>query len=367
MQHAFFFISSLGGGGAERAMSELASWLVGNGWRVTLATLTDGHQSDRYPLDLGVRRVHIGNPLPTASLWGKLWANAVRIRSLRRALVEAAPTVVVSFIETNNVLALLAARPHKLPVVVCERTDPSQHLPNVPPIWRWGRKHFYRRARVVVAQTHGAADWLLEECGCRVEVIPNALRALPLPLAPREPWIVSAGRLEPVKGYDVVLAAFACVASELPAWRLVIVGEGSLLERLKQQADEIGIADRVDWLGYRNDVERVLERASVVALASRYEGFPNVLLESLGMGTAVVATDCRSGPSEMIIEGENGLLVPVDNVAALAGGMRRLATDPALRHALGTRAMEIRSVYAQPAVMARWSALLNSTSKRPYQ
>lgn len=366
MQHAFLFISSLGAGGAERAMSELASCLAGAGWHVTLATLTDGQQPDRYPLNPGIRRVYLGNPPPAAGILGKLRANAVRVRTLRRALAEAAPTVVVSFMESNNVLALLAAPPLGLPVVVAERTDPSQHLPNVPAMWRWGRRHLYRRAKAVVAQTRGAADWLVDECNCPVEVIPNALRALPEPLAPREPWIVSAGRLEPVKGYDIVLAAFARVAPELPAWRLLIAGEGRLLDSLQRRASELGIADRVDWLGHRDDVERVLERASVVALASRYEGFPNVLLESLGMGAAVVVTDCRSGPSEMVKDGENGFLVPVDDVDALAGGIRRLAADPALRCRLGTCALAVRTIYAQSTVMARWVALLNTASRRPH-
>lgn len=362
MGHAFLFISSLGAGGAERAMSELASWLISTGWRVTLATLTDGHQPDQYPLAPSVHRVHLGNPKPTASLWGKFWANAIRIRLLRSALVKYSPTVVVSFMESNNVLALLAAWSLRLPVVVAERTDPSQHLPNVPMMWRWGRRRFYRRARAVVVQTRGAADWLAKECGCTVKVIPNALRILPEPLTHRESWIVSAGRLEPVKGYDVILEAFAIVAHELPSWRLVIAGQGHLLERLQQKATELGVADRVDWLGHRNDLELVLGRASIVALASRYEGFPNVLLEALGMGSAVVTTDCRSGPSEMIKDGENGLLVPVDDVAALVAGIRRLAADPELRNRLGMRAMKVRSIYGQSAVMTQWSELLSVTT-----
>jgi glycosyltransferase involved in cell wall biosynthesis len=362
MSHAFLFISSLGAGGAERAMSELAGGLIEAGWRVTLATMTSPDAVDRYPLKDGVRRVHLGNPPPAGGLLGKLRANAVRIRRLRAAMRAFAPAVVVSFMESNNVLALLAARPLGLPVVVAERTDPSLHLPHVPAMWRWGRRRFYRRAAAVVAQTREAADWLQVECNCPATVLPNALRALPAPTAAREDWIVSAGRLEPVKGYDIVLAAFARVAPELDGWRLVIAGEGRLRKDLQDRAAALGITGRVDWLGHRDDVERVLERASVVALASRYEGFPNVLLESLGMGAAVVATECRSGPSEMIDHDVNGLLVPVDDVEAMAAGMRRLATDPSLRERFGVHARSVRDTYAAPIIMQRWVALLTSAA-----
>lgn len=363
VSHAFLFISSLGAGGAERAISELAEGLIEAGWRVTLATMTSPGYVDRYPLKGGVQRLHLSNPRPAGGLVGKLRANLSRVRGLRAAMRACAPSVVVSFMESNNVLALLAARPLGLPVVVAERTDPSQHLPNVPVPWRWGRRLLYRSAAAVVAQTRGAADWLQAECGCPATVLPNALRMLPMPTAAREDWIVSAGRLEPVKGYDIVLAAFARVALDLPSWRLVIAGEGSLREELQKRAAALGIAGRVDWLGHRDDIEWVLERAAIVALASRYEGFPNVLLESLGMGAAVVATDCRSGPSEMIIHGVNGLLVPIDDIEAMAAAMRRLAADPALRDRFSAKARLVRETYAAPVVMQRWLSLLSESAR----
>ena len=359
MRHAFLFVSSLGPGGAERAISELANWLAGDGWEVTLATLTDGSADDDYYLADGVRRVHIGNEPQTGGLWHKVLSNAKRVQALRKIFVKYSPTVVVSFIDSNNVLAILAAFGLRLPVVVSERTDPAQHLSNIPVIWRLGRRLLYRRASAVVAQTQIAANWLAEECRCSVEIIPNALRMLPKPLKDREPWVVSAGRIEHVKGFDIILDAFARVVDELPSWRLVIAGEGRLLDSLQLKAHELGIADRVDWLGYRKDIELVLGRASIVALASRYEGFPNILLEALGMGAAVVVSDCPSGPSEMVDSGKNGLLVSVDDVKAFADSIRRLAADPKLRKQLGKRALRVRSIYSQPTIMKRWSDLLD--------
>lgn len=360
--HVFLLISSLTAGGAERAMSELAACLAEAGWRVTLATLTDSTQSDRYPIHAHVQRVCLGNPSPAKSIVGKLIANWKRVQKLRKVLRELQPDVMLSFMEATNVLAILAAGPLKLPVVVAERTDPSQHLQHVQPMWRWGRRAFYRRAHAVVAQTAGAASWLRTECRCVVEVIPNALRSLPAPARPREAWIVSAGRLQHVKGFDIVLSAFARVAPNFPEWRLVIAGDGGLMASLREMATTLGIDSRVDWLGHRSDIEVVLERASIVALASRYEGFPNMLLESLGMGAAVIATDCKSGPAELITAGCNGVLVPVDDIAAMADSMARLAGDANLRERLGSNARAVRKTYAQNVILPRWQALLKTAA-----
>lgn len=364
--HVFLLISSLTAGGAERAMSELAACLAEAGWRVTLATLTDSTECDRYPIHAHVQRVCLGNPPPAKSIVGKLLANWRRVQKLRAVLRELQPDAMLSFMEATNVLAILAAGPLKLPVVVAERTDPSQHLHNVPPMWRWGRRAFYRRAHTVVAQTSGAASWLRTECHCTVEVIPNALRRLPDPVATRQDWIVSAGRLEPVKGYDIVMSAFARVCAGAPGWRLIIAGEGRLNESLRQLAADLGIDGRTDFVGHRADIERLLEQAAVVALASRYEGFPNVLLESLGMGAAVIATDCKSGPAELISNEENGLLVPVDDVDAMADRMARLIANAGLRRRLGTRALEARSTYAQSIVARRWITLIEAAVSRAH-
>jgi GalNAc-alpha-(1->4)-GalNAc-alpha-(1->3)-diNAcBac-PP-undecaprenol alpha-1,4-N-acetyl-D-galactosaminyltransferase len=360
--HAFLFISTMGVGGAERAMSELGNWLTSQKWKVTLATLTDGEQPDRYPICKEVQRLHLGNPTPSESLLGKLAGNIDRVRSLRAAIKEERPTVIVSFMESNNVLALIASCLLKLPVVVVERTDPSQNLHEVGLFWRLARRHLYRNARFVVAQTHNAANWLMKECHCAVQVLPNALRYLPEPQQTRERWVVTAGRLEPVKGHDIVLAAFAMVASDLHDWTLIVAGEGRLLEDLQNQAKDLGIAKRVVWLGHRHDLECILEKASIVALASRFEGFPNVLLEALAMGAAVVATDCRSGPSELINPGKNGLLVAVNDTDGIAAAIKRLALDTELRAHFGRHAMELRSLYSQPIVLAQWANLLEQAS-----
>ena len=354
---AVFVISTLGAGGAERAMSELARFLAGHGWSIVLASFEAETSVDFFSLHPAVRRARLGNPRPARSLAGKLAANLRRALALRALIAHEKPGVVLSFMETSNVLALIASAGLQVPVVVAERTDPSQHIA-VPKMWRLGRRWLYRRASSVVAQTESAADWLRRHCHCAVQVIPNALRELPQPGGGREPLLLSVGRLEAVKGFDVILHAFARVSRRFPAWRVVIVGDGSLRDELHALAQELDVAARVDWLGRRSDIEHWYARAGLVAQASRFEGFPNVLLEAMGMGAAVISTDCRSGPREIITHGDNGWLVPVDDVTAMASGMQALMANEEARQSLGRSAMAVRERFAPASILGQWERLL---------
>ena len=138
------------------------------------------------------------------------------------------------------------------------------------------------------------------------------------------------GRLCPQKGFDVLLEAFASVAADLPSARLVVLGKGSDREGLLRQAAALGIADRVDFPGWLPNPYALLSRATVFVMSSRYEGFPNALLEAMACGVPAVATDCPSGPSE-ILEGEVGILVPIDDAKGISGALRKILQDPALR------------------------------------
>jgi len=354
---ALFVISTLGAGGAERAMSELAGFLAKRGWSILLVSFENETASDFYPLHPAVRRARLGNPQPAANWAGKLAANVRRVRALRAVIAQERPEVVLSFMETTNVLTLLACFCLGVSAVIGERTHPAHHV-TVPTVWRWGRRLLYRRARCVVAQTDSAAGWLRRHCHCAVRVIPNALRDLPEPQLERQHFVLSVGRLETVKGFDMLLRAFALVHESFPDWRAVMVGDGPLREELQLLAKELGLAARVDWLGRRSDVEVWYARASVVAQASRFEGFPNVLLEAMGMGAATISTDCESGPGEIITHGIDGWLVPVDDVQAMAAGLRTLMADAALRLDLGRSAMAVRERYADILISSQWERLL---------
>jgi glycosyltransferase involved in cell wall biosynthesis len=355
--NACIVLPSLSAGGAERAASELATSLAAHEWMVIIATLDGAGSDDFYAVDPRVVRVRLALAGPTRGLREKLSSTSRRIAKLRRLFAEQRPHVILAFLETTNVLCLMAARGLGVPVVVAERTDPRMHRA-VPLPWRLGRWLLYRRAAAVVAQTESVASWLRHHCHTQVEVIPNALRALPPAAHAREPLVLSVGRLDRAKGFDVVLRAFALVQSAFPSWRLAIVGEGPEGPALRRLAIELGLTGRVDWPGQQHGIEAWFGRAAVVAQGSRYEGFPNVLLEAMGMGAAVVATDCRSGPRELITSGIDGILVPVDDIEAMAAALRLLLGDTRLRERLGASAQAVRERYSAVQVMGHWRQLL---------
>ncbi|PVR98801.1 hypothetical protein C4663_23105, partial [Salmonella enterica subsp. enterica serovar Give] len=131
--------------------------------------------------------------------------------------------------------------------------------------------------------------------------------------------IVALGRLVPQKGFDLLIDAFALVGPQLPEARLEIWGAGPEEARLRAQIARLGLADRVSLPGQTTHAADVLSSATVVALSSRVEGFPNVLLEAMALGRPVVALDCRYGPAEIIRHGVDGLLVTSREPHALAG------------------------------------------------
>ncbi|MBD3842429.1 MAG: glycosyltransferase, partial [Campylobacterales bacterium] len=139
----------------------------------------------------------------------------------------------------------------------------------------------------------------------------------------KQDYLLCVGRLEKQKAFHYAIVGFAGVANEFPNLRLKIVGKGSQEGELKNQADELGVGDRIDFEGYQTDMISYYLGAKVTLLTSLYEGFPNVLVESIALGTPVVAFDCPSGPSEIVVSGVNGFLVPYKEEVALTTEIRK--------------------------------------------
>lgn len=354
-------ISSLAGGGAERAVSEMANHWASRAITVSIITWCGGSEVDAYALHAGIRRARLDvrGEQGSASRPSRVLR---RIRELRREFLEHRPDVILSFVDSTNVVALLAARGLEVPVVIAERSAPAANLTLSSP-WRLLRRITYRRADRVVAQTRAAARWLDEHCGTTADVIPNVLRALPAartedPESARSPVVLAVGRLAWEKDLGTLIRAFAMVHGAHRDWTLVLLGEGPLREELQAQVRELGIADAVRFEGFRPDPEAWMARAAIFVLSSRFEGYPNALLEAMAMGAAVVSSDCPSGPREIIREGVDGRMFAVGEVAALASLLRELMDDAPQRRRLGTAARGVRERHAPDRIMQLWDGLL---------
>ena len=362
-----FYIHTLSSGGAERVTVTLANYWVERGWHVTVVTVT-GRQRDFYSLDERIERITLSMDSVSARPWHAVVNNWRRVSALRRVLHEVRPDVAVAMMVTANVTLALAGWGVPVLTIGSERNHPPA-MPLGRP-WEVIRRCTYPRLSSLVAQTRQSADWLGAHAPApHVAIIPNPLH---YPLAVHEPrmppatildekkrshLLLAVGRLADQKGFDRLLNAFAAVRQDHPSWALVILGEGSQRAVLEDQISSLGIDDRVHLPGAVGNVGEWYEAADAYALSSRFEGFPNTLLEALAHGVPAVAVDCETGPREILRHEEDGLLVPQDDPQALVQALERLMGDAGLRQRFAGRAVEARERLAVERIAGQWEAL----------
>jgi glycosyltransferase involved in cell wall biosynthesis len=232
-----------------------------------------------------------------------------------------------------------------------------------------------RRADRIVTQTEAVARRLTGEIAPRpgqVECLHNpvdterlaaAAQVATSPFLAAGPHVLAMGRLTPQKGFDLVLEAMAGVRAAGVSARLTIVGVGELEVALRAQAEQLGITDIVDLVGFQDRPERFFAHADVFVLSSRYEGMPNVVLEALACGLPIVAFDCPHGVSEIVHDGVNGRLLPAEDVPALTAALVSLLRDSATRTGMRNAIPGTLSSFAAPAVSARWNALFQTLTE----
>lgn len=174
------------------------------------------------------------------------------------------------------------------------------------------------------------------------------------------PVILGVGRLDAQKSFHVLISAFADVLKHTPA-KLVILGEGHERPRLERLTASLGIQDSVSLPGFVENPHPWMRQAAVFCLSSAYEGFGYVLVEAMACGCPVISTDCPSGPDEIIHPGENGMLVPVDNVVALADAIRRILVDDRLRNKLIQGGLARADDFTVPEMVNQYERVYQST------
>jgi GalNAc-alpha-(1->4)-GalNAc-alpha-(1->3)-diNAcBac-PP-undecaprenol alpha-1,4-N-acetyl-D-galactosaminyltransferase len=376
-------IYSITSGGAERVMSILANYWVAKDWEITLLTFDDGSVPVFYDLDSRIHQLPLAIAARSSNPIQALQHNWHRIQKLRSAIVASHPDAVLSFTDTVNVLVLLAMRGLKIPVVVSERNDPG-NFP-IGRIWSQLRRWSYSFADRIVVQTQRALDYFPPQIQARSDIIPNPVllpsHILPHPTAegllgdrceflnsairegsekPLERRsLIAMGRLEPQKGFDLLLQAFANLKNEYPDWTLTILGEGTLRSDLESLCKKLGLGDRVNLPGRIKNPYPVLKQADIFIMSSRFEGFPNALCEAMACGLPVISTDCPSGPREIIRSEIDGLLIPNEDLSALTAAMKRLMTHADERQRLSVNALKITERFALDKIMHRWENLLD--------
>ena len=198
-------------------------------------------------------------------------------------------------------------------MIISERNQPDR--PGLGRIRQAARRLTYPFADVIVMQTQEIALWARQRFKVPVHVLPNPVRLDALNERCAEDitdrrGIVAAGRLVPQKGFDILIAAFAKIAQQHSDWLMTIYGEGPSRSDLEAQVREAGLQGRVNLPGFVNSIDAALQYGRPLCAASRYEGYPNILLEALAASCPAVATNCPGGVAEILGDDEFGMLVP---------------------------------------------------------
>lgn len=228
---------------------------------------------------------------------------------------------------------------------------------------------FSHRLDGLALLTERTADWFQELLGPaapRIAVIGNALPGGFRPQSTRRTrYVTIAGRLVGEKQVDHAIRAFAKVAAEFPEWTLRVCGAGPELSKLKQLVTELSLQHHVQFLGLVHEMREEWARASIALLTSRNEAFPLVLTEALAAAVPAVSYDCPNGPSHIITDGEDGLLVPLGDIDALATALIGLISDTALLDRYGQAALNNSKRFDLEVTTAQWEELYGAVASQP--
>lgn len=362
-----FVINSLAGGGAERVFTTLieGSFDRASRFEIAVALLDDDEEAYELPDWVTVFRLDSRHSLRRSQV------------AIRKLVKKWRPDVALAFLTRANVVTIRAMRSFGRSVLISERVNTSAHFASgrAAALSRFLVRRYYPRADRIIGVSQGVNDTLNDDFGVpesKMSVVYNPVdidsirrKAAETPsLAVESDDIVAMGRLVPNKNFSLAIRAFA--KSSHPG-RLIILGDGPERDNLAQLAHEQGVADRVLMPGFQSNPYAIMAHAGLFLLSSNAEGFSNALVEAMAVGMPIVATDCRSSPAEILeakspepgqyMSGRGGLLVPVDDVAAMASAISALENENLRRELTNEGACRVGDFTVQRAIKGFWSAI----------
>lgn len=378
-----FVINSMGSGGAERVLVNLLEAMSEERrGRISVHVVLLDREAEVRELPAFVEK-HVLDS--RGSLARSLVGLSGELRRIK-------PDLVVSFLVRANVASALICWRQGIPSVLCERMHLSSHLAGKHSGLRLVAARVlariaYRFGTRLVGVSQGVTDDMIEHFGAdphRTETMVNPFDLERIERDSKQPpefelpdrFIIAAGRLEPAKAMDTLIDAY--LQSEVePA--LVILGEGSERSKLQAQIDRAGAGGRILMPGYARNPFAIVGRAEAYVSASTNEGFPNAMVEAMALGLPVIATDCQSGPAEILAGvsrlgcrevtfADHGVLVPEQDVAALATAIRSVVGDPGRSADYARRArLRAEDFAIGPVSEASWTLFDSVASGRPVQ
>lgn len=343
-----FVVDSLTLGGSGRVITQLANSFHKHGHEVTILLGKSWENNYTISPEIPILRCE-SHKSAAAEMIGI-------IKKIRSVIRQRDIDHVVSFLTMFNICAILASKGTKAKVVVSERSDPARSPAGK--LTRLMRRLVYPLGDGFVFQTDDAKAYFSKSIRKRAKVILNPLTdSIPAPYeGEKDNRVVSFGRLmQRTKNYVMGIRAFAKIAGEFPELCYEIYGEGPDKDLFQQEIDRCGMHDRIRLMGNSSAIYQDVYTARLFLLPSNYEGLPNSLLEAMALGIPSISTDHPVGGARMMIrEGENGMLVPVGDVDALADAMRKVLSDRAQAAKMSENGQLVRQKLRADVISQEW-------------
>lgn len=374
MKIRYMLLHAYGMGGTIRTVISQANAMAAAGHDVEIVSVVRRRDRPQFPIDERVRLHALADQREgrrADSVGRRIWR---RFRgkivpageSAGSSFTERVERAVIDYVSTLDDGVLVTTRPalnlisaRRTPVGVVRVAQEHLNLATHPAGVRSAiARHYGRLDMVAVLTEADRKDYRSFLPDTPIVCIPNAVQAVDQTL----PWqedrlVVAAGRLVPQKGFDLLIPAFEQVVRRHPDWRLRIYGSGPQKGALRELLKKHRLRDNVTLMGRTGRLGDELAKASFHVLSSRFEGLPMVMIEAMAHALPVVAFDCPTGPRDVLTDEIDGLLVPSQDVDALAAAMIRLIEDRELRHRMGASAVVTARHYAPETIMPIWENL----------
>lgn len=352
-----FIIPSLGPGGAERVVVSLANQLISK-YNIHLILLYKEHNI-LYDVD---ERIIIHNCseylLKSTNLYQAFKNNYKTFNVISSYIKNNKIDCLIGFTTTSNILTVLSSKSNKIPCIISDRSNPYVNQLNW--FWKTIRYLTYPLCNYLVVQTQLSKEFYAFVKKDKLKVLPNPLSKDLTEKrdfsTKKENIILYVARLDENKSQDTLLEAFSKL--NVADWKLVLVGDGNKRIEYEALAKKLNIYDRVVFTGRINNPDYYYNRAKIFAFTSKSEGFPNALIEALFFGLPIISTNCPSGPSELIENGKNGYLIPVNDSEKLKEKLNLLTTNENLREDMGKHSILKSKEYHIDKVSRKWDELI---------